>query len=137
MLPVTEVKGPHGELLAIIVLDSFDQAGVTFFTEAHHGQQVGYMRHPKGHSILPHSHRSLQRTIERTQEVLYVKKGLVALRLFTEDGTPWHSCQLRGGDLVALISGGHSLEFLEESILIETKSGPFMGAADKALYGQS
>ena len=64
-------------VLAIIVRESFSKKGIEFFTPDTYGQQVGYMRRPKGYCIKPHIHYQIPRTVSTLQEVLLIKKGKV------------------------------------------------------------
>ena len=45
----------NGELFAIVLRNTFDKKGVTFFTKENLSQQLAYMNHPKGKSIQPPS----------------------------------------------------------------------------------
>ena len=65
------------KLLAIILRTSFKKEGIDFFTPPDFSQQLGYMNRPKGYKIQPHIHQKIERKIELTQEVLFIKKGLV------------------------------------------------------------
>ncbi len=44
------------KLIAIIIPHDFHTNSVEFFTPKEFSQQLGYMRHPAGHKILPHTH---------------------------------------------------------------------------------
>lgn len=136
-MSVREVKDSKGELLAIIVRWWFQQPGVTFFTEACHTQQLAFMGRKAGETVEAHCHREIPREISKTQEVLMIKRGKLKLSLFDGERRLVHSCPLETGDVVALINGGHSLEFLEDTDLIEVKQGPYLGKDDKVLYGNS
>jgi len=41
---------------------------------------------------------------------------------------------LKTGDVILLCGGGHSLEMLEETSMIEVKQGPFAGDDDKTRF---
>ena len=41
---------------------------------------------------------------------------------------------LNSGDLILLCGGGHSLEMIEESSMIEVKQGPYAGEGDKTRF---
>ena len=61
---------------AIIIRNEYNKDGVHFFTENDMSQQLGYMKYKKGKIIQPHIHKSTERKIYFTQEVLLIKKGL-------------------------------------------------------------
>ena len=93
------------------------------------------MRRPKGYSIAPHEHNLLPRTIEWTQEVLFVRSGKVRLDLYAPaDRAYLQSRVLSAGDVVLLAHGGHGLAMLEESEIIEVKQGPYIVEADKTRF---
>ena len=41
---------------------------------------------------------------------------------------------LESGDVILLCGGGHSLEMVEESSIIEVKQGPYAGENDKTRF---
>jgi hypothetical protein len=63
------------QLLAVIVSRNFDQPGIHFFTPNDLSQQLAYMRHPAGKVIDPHVHNPVNRSVQYTQEVLFIKRG--------------------------------------------------------------
>ena len=121
-------------LLALIVRRDFTAEGIKFFTPATFSQQLGYMKRPQGYAIAPHDHNPVPRTIEWTQEVLFIRSGRVRLDFYDHDRTYLESRLLAAGDIVLLAHGGHGLIMLEESEIIEVKQGPFAGEADKTRF---
>ena len=67
----------NNELFAIVIRESFDKEGITFFTEESLSQQLAYMSHPKGKLIQPHIHKPIERTVSYTQEFLIIKDGIL------------------------------------------------------------
>ena len=122
------------KLLAIILRTSFQKEGIDFFTPSDFSQQLGYMNRCKGYKIQPHIHNKVERTIEFTQEVLFVKNGLVRVDFYKNDKTYYKSKILNKGDVILLSFGGHGFEMLEDSEIIEVKQGPFAGNIDKSRF---
>lgn len=122
------------KLLAIILRTGFKKEGIDFFTPPDFSQQLGYMNRPKGYKIQPHIHQKIERTIQLTQEVLFIKKGLVRVDFYKSDKTYLISKLLNQGDVILLSSGGHGFEMLENSEIIEVKQGPFAGNIDKTRF---
>ena len=122
------------KLLAIILRTTFKKEGIDFFTPPDFSQQLGYMNRPKGYKIQPHIHQKIERTIQLTQEVLFIKKGLVRVDFYKSDKTYLISKLLKQGDVILLSSGGHGFEMLENSEIIEVKQGPFAGNIDKTRF---
>lgn len=134
MLPMKSVVF-RDKMLALIISASFRSEGIQFFTPDTFSQQLGYMNRPQGYAIPPHDHNPVPRTIEWTQEVLFIKSGKVRLDLY-EPGTRAYieSHILLPGDIVLLAHGGHGLVMLEASEIIEVKQGPYAGEADKTRF---
>ena len=122
------------KLLAIILRTDFKKEGIDFFTPPDFSQQLGYMNRPKGYKIQPHIHQKIERTIQLTQEVLFIKKGLVRVDFYKSNKTYLISKLLNQGDVILLSSGGHGFEMLENSEIIEVKQGPFAGNIDKTRF---
>ena len=74
------------KLISIIIRSAHKKEGITFFTPDDFSQQLGYMNRPKGYLIEPHYHNIVERNVNLTQEVLYLKKGKLKVDFFTEDG---------------------------------------------------
>lgn len=125
----------NGELLAIIIPHDFRSEGIAFFTPDTFPQQLGYMNRPAGYVISPHEHKSVLRTIEWTQEVLFIKSGKVRLHIYEPKSRSYlESRVLAPGDVVLLAHGGHGFVMLEPSEIIEVKQRPYAGEADKERF---
>jgi mannose-6-phosphate isomerase-like protein (cupin superfamily) len=122
------------EVLAIIVRHDFYQAGVHFFTPSGFSQQLGYMQHPVGKVIQPHVHSAVQREVEYTQEVLFIRKGKLRVDFYDRDQRYLESRFLDAGDVILLASAGHGFEVLEEVEMFEVKQGPYTEQADKVRF---
>ncbi|MEE9912518.1 MAG: hypothetical protein K4571_12425 [Deltaproteobacteria bacterium] len=125
----------HGiEPIALIIRSDYDEQGIHFFTPANFSQQVAAMTRPKGHKIDAHIHNLLVRQVLYTQEVLIIKRGKVKVNLYSSDREFIDAKILETGDVILLCGGGHSLEMLEETSMIEVKQGPYAGENDKAQF---
>ena len=62
-------------LLAIIIKSDFTSEGIEFFTPNEFSQQLGYMKRETGYIIQPHIHKPVERKIQYTNEVLFIKTG--------------------------------------------------------------
>ena len=122
------------QLLAIIVRAAFDKPGISFFTPNEFSQQLAYMRHPSGKVIEPHVHNPVPREVQYTQEVLFIRRGLLRVDFYTEQRSYLFSRMLAGGDTILLASGGHGFEVIEEIEMLEVKQGPYAGEADKTRF---
>jgi hypothetical protein len=125
----------HGlEAIALIIRGKYDESGIHFFTPANFSQQVAFMKHPKTHKIPAHFHNMIVRQVLYTQEVLVIRRGRVRVNLFSSEQSFIGEKVLEAGDLMLLCGGGHSLEMLEESSMIEIKQGPYAGNGDKTIF---
>lgn len=128
------VYADSGEVLAIVVASNTTADGITFLTNPSDQFQVGLLGWPTGHVIDAHTHVQLDRTISRTSEVLFVRSGAVNMSLYMDDGSHLIDHELRGGDVVVLLSGGHGFTMLEPSQLVEIKQGPYLGEKEKIRF---
>jgi len=124
----------HELLLAIIIRHNFKEEGIRFFTPDDFSQQLGYMNRPKGYVIQPHVHNAVNRTVTLTQEVLFVKSGLVRISFYSQEKEYLFDRVLETGDVILLSSGGHGFEMLEPTEMIEVKQGPYSGEQDKTRF---
>lgn len=121
-------------LLAIIIYASFKKDGIAFFTTDEFSQQLGYMKRPSGYIIVPHRHNLVKREVKQTQEVLFIKSGVVRVDFYDDEQNYLWSKILKQGDVILLASGGHGFEIIEEAEIIEVKQGPYVGDQDKVRF---
>jgi mannose-6-phosphate isomerase-like protein (cupin superfamily) len=122
------------EPIALIIRSTFDQPGIHFLTPANFSQQVAVMRHPAGKRIPAHVHNLVSRQILYTQEVLFIRQGKIRVDLYSSERKPLGSRVLGSGDVILLCGGGHALEMIEETSMIEVKQGPYAGEHDKTRF---
>lgn len=125
----------ENELYCVILRDNYMNSSIAFFTPDSFSQQLGFLPHKKGNIIQPHRHRMNKREILYTQEVLLIKKGMVKVNFYDKDQKFAGSEILKTGDVILLCLSGHGFEILEDSVMIEIKQGPYVGADDKERFG--
>ena len=130
---VEEIK-KKDKLLAMIIRNDYMCEGVDFITPSEYSQQVAYMHHPKGKLIDAHVHNLVHRNVVMTQEVLFIKKGVLRVDFYDEYEDYLESRDLHAGDIILLVSGGHGFQVLEEVEMIEVKQGPYAGNEDKKRF---
>lgn len=124
----------NGKLIAIILRSCYSTDKVTFFSPVDFSQQLGYIAHKKNAIIKAHSHKEIHRKITLTQEVLFLKKGVLEVNLYDVNKSLITSKKLNSGDVIFLCSGGHGFKALEDIEMIEVKQGPYSGKdSDKEL----
>jgi hypothetical protein len=92
------------------------------------------MTRQKGYVIIPHRHNIVERKVHLTQEVLFIKSGLVRCDFYDNDEVYLVSSVLKSGDVILLADGGHGFEILETAEIIEVKQGPYCGIEDKVRF---
>jgi hypothetical protein len=127
---ISEIRH-NGQLLAMIVPRDFAQPGISFFTPDDFSQQLAYMQHPAGKTIVAHVHKDVHRALTKTLEVLFIRKGRLRVDLYDDARNYVESRVIGAGDVLLLVSGGHGFETLEPVEMFEVKQGPFAGAEDK------
>lgn len=123
-----------GCTLALLLRSSYQAEGIQFFTPDDFSQQLAYMCRPQGYVITPHLHNAVQREVQFTTEVLFIKSGKVRVDFYDDDQTYLESRILMSGDVILLAFGGHGFEMIEASEIIEVKQGPFAGEKDKTRF---
>jgi len=121
-------------IVAIILRATYNEQGIKFFTPDDHSQQLAYMNRPQDYIIQPHIHNPFERTIQLTQEVLFIKSGKVRADFYDDKKNYLESRILNQGDVILLSFGGHGFEMIEPSEIIEVKQGPYAGDMDKIRF---
>jgi mannose-6-phosphate isomerase-like protein (cupin superfamily) len=122
------------KILGIIIKTAFKKDGIAFFTPDDFSQQLGYMNRPEGYVIPPHVHNVIERKVELTQEVLFIKSGKVRVDFYDDNKQYLESRILEQGDVILLAHGGHGFQMIEPSEMIEVKQGPYCGEMDKVRF---
>ena len=121
-------------MIAIIVYADYKTEGIHFFTPNNFSQQLASINRPKGHKIQAHVHKPVPRNVKYTQETLFIKKGRVRINFYDESKKYFDTRELKAGDVILLVSGGHDFTMLEDTEMIEVKQGPYAGNDDKERF---
>jgi hypothetical protein len=130
----TEWIERDGRPLAYIIRASVMPEKTTFLTPNDFKQQVGFVVYPKGGVIQRHVHRPLERHLVGTSEVLVVKKGHAEIDIYDSDRTLVATRELRSGDVMLMVGGGHGFRMLEDTVFLEIKQGPYTGVDEKERF---
>lgn len=134
-MTIETVLGIDGRRLATIVRQPVvRKEAVDFYSNCEDSLQLGVMQWPAGYSLAPHIHNPPNRMV-KPAEVLFVFSGRVRVDIYDEHRNEpelslHRAVVLDGGDIIVLLDGGHGFEFLEESVVWEVKTGPYL-ATDK------
>jgi hypothetical protein len=114
--------------LAIVVRNEDWEHGLSFVSSSEDYLQVGTWWYSKGQKLLPHIHLNAPREILSTQEMVLIKEGCIRADIYNEEGLYLKSVELKKGDFIVLLKGGHGYEILEEDTkVLEVKNGPYVG----------
>ena len=131
---VESVTSDSGHVLAMIIPAGVKSTGIHFITGDESAHQIGVLNWPGGHVIDAHIHNPLTRTIDSTQEVLFIRSGRVRMDLYDMEKNYQCSRELVSGDTVFLVAGGHGFEILEDADIVEVKQGPYLGEGEKTRF---
>lgn len=124
----------NGLELGSIVRSTYHNSGIGFFSEDHDGLQLGYMNRPDDYIIAPHTHNKIKREVFFTEEILFIRSGMVRVDFYDDNQQYIESHIVHGGDIVILKAGGHGFKVLERADIFEVKQGPYLGAQDKVRF---
>lgn len=131
---VVERIPAEGPLLAFLLSGATDPGETTFPTPDDLNLQVGFVVYPAGGEIQRHDHKPLEREIVGTSEVLVVRSGRCEIDLYDHDRQFVTTRELRAGDVILIVGGGHGFRMLEDTVLLEVKQGPYTGADEKERF---
>jgi uncharacterized protein with PhoU and TrkA domain len=123
-----------GKPLAYIIRAEINPEQTIFLTPPDLNFQVGFVVYPAGGEIARHVHRPLERHIVGTSEVLVVKKGRCLIDIYNDERELVATRELRMGDVLLMIGGGHGFHMLEDTIFLEIKQGPYIGLDEKERF---
>ena len=117
------------ETLALVVRDEDWEKGLNFVSSNEDYLQVGMWWYRKGQELNPHMHLNMPRNVLHTQEIVFIKEGHIRADIYTEQEEFFKSVELKKGDTIILLNGGHGYEILEDNTkVLEVKNGPYVGA---------
>ena len=129
-----EIITAHGQILCYVIRGKTQPEKTTFITPPEDKQQVGFIVYPKDGVIARHIHRPLERHIKGMAEVLVVRIGHCQIEVYDEQKSLVAVRDLFQNDVIVMVGGGHGFRILEDTVLLEIKQGPYLGAADKELF---
>jgi len=127
------VSGTSGPL-AYVIRNEFNPPHTEFPTPPELNLQIGFVVYDAGGTIAPHIHRPLARHTVGTAEVLVVKAGRCLLDIYDEDRRLVATRELRVGDVMLMVGGGHGFRMLEDTVFLEIKQGPYTGLQEKERF---
>ena len=120
-----------GKPLAYIIRAEINPQKTTFLTPPEFKQQVGFVVYPAGGEIPRHVHRPLERHLVGTSEVLILRRGRCEIDIYNNQRELVATRELRQGDIMLMVDGGHGFRMLEDTVFLEVKQGPYTGLDEK------
>lgn len=118
----------QGQIHCIIFSHKLKADGVSFLTPNDYTLQLGLIEHKAGTIVRDHIHNpDIKYKVNTTQEFLYLEKGLVKAKIFTNQFELIAEVIMEPGDFLLHVAGGHGFEVLKKCRLIEIKQGPYPG----------
>jgi hypothetical protein len=124
----------HGQPLCYIVRGTTIPDRTTFLTPPEFKQQVGFVVYPADGAIVPHLHLPLERHLVGTSEVLILKRGRCLLDVYNDRKELVATRELREGDIMLMVGGGHGFRMLEDTVFLEVKQGPYLDRDEKERF---
>jgi hypothetical protein len=124
----------NGQPLAYIIRSELLPDKTVFLTPPEYKQQVGFVVYPKDGEITRHVHVNLERHLFGTSEVLVVRQGYCVIDVYNDARELVASRELRTGDVMLMVGGGHGFRMLEDTVLLEVKQGPYTGIDEKERF---
>lgn len=126
----------NNSVVAIIVYKDhhLGENQIEFVSPNDFSLQLGYMNRPAGYQVVPHIHNPVHRETVGTQEVLFVKEGVIEIDFYSFERIYLETRKLCAGDLILLAGAGHGITVLEAATIVEVKNGPFVLGADKGRF---
>lgn len=129
-----EIIKKDGVELCYIVRAELSPDTTTFITPREYKQQVGFIAYSAGGEVQRHLHLPLERHLVGTSEVLFVRKGRCVLDVYDDAKELVASREVKAGDLVLMVGGGHGFRMLEDTLFLEVKQGPYLECEEKERF---
>ncbi len=129
-----KIYDSDGDILAFKIDVKKIKKGKNFVTNNNDEFQVASFLLNKSEKIERHYHPDQNRSLSKTSEVLVLIEGKLKVSIYDKKNKFVDSLTIESGDTIALVSGGHELEILEESKFIEVKQGPYNEKTDKVRF---
>lgn len=126
-----EIIADGKQPLCYIIRTEMQPTQTTFLTPDEFKQQVGFVVYPKDGEVARHTHKPLERHLIGTSEVLLLKKGCCLMDIYNDARELISTHELRQGDLMLMVGGGHGFRMLEDTVFLEVKQGPYTGLDEK------
>lgn len=133
---IKRVVDSKGDLVALIFdVSCMSRNNNTVFVPVpdEWGIHVGVACRERGYSVGSHYHKRPALPARISSEVLIVLKGKIVVKLYSLMGEEISTVELGQGEGIVMRCG-HSVDFLEDSIVLEIKEGPYPGVEEDKIW---
>lgn len=116
-----EIISWDGQPLTYTIHGEFLPDQTTFLTSNDYEQQLGFIVYPHAGEVKRHVHRAIERQLKGTSEVLVLRKGRCIMDIYNDQKELVANRELKTGDIMLMVSGGHGFRMLEETVFLEVK----------------
>ena len=128
MSEIVEIKEGDLVLARHIPASAAWKNGLNFFSQDEDFIQVGIWGYGTGKELKAHIHNEVKREVLWTQEVLFVRSGMLRANIFDTNENKVTELNVSAGDVIILLRGGHGYDILEDGTqVLEIKNGPYVG----------
>lgn len=124
----SDICDGQGNLLAYTITDAWPEGLCAYSDEADYIQTLTW-NYNEGKHLAAHQHLNVPREAAFTQEAVVMVRGRMRTTVFDEQRNLVAEVELRQGDAMVLLRGGHGYDILEDGTrVLEIKNGPYPGA---------
>ena len=69
-----------------------------------------------------------------TSEVLILRRGRCEIDIYNNERELVATRELRQGDIMLMVDGGHGFRMTEDTVFVEVKQGPYTGLDEKERF---
>ena len=133
-MEIVRIHDENNNLLAIVIPDHYSSNSSQFLTPPEYSMQVGIVTCKARSVTARHYHPDSERKITQTMECVFIKRGSLLMEFYDLKKELISDYIAKIGDIVFLISGGHSITYLTDSEIVEIRQGPYNKEFDKILF---
>lgn len=116
------------EEIAVLFRKVHSVSGVAFLTDDDDTLQVGLLRRVTGQVAAPRRRSYTPQTVDTMQQTIYVIEGALEITLYDQTNEEIISViEMHVGDVIFLRKHAHGVKFTQDSLILETKQGPYPG----------
>jgi len=123
-----KIEDSEGRVLVICHTANDWKDGLNFITDDSEFIQVGTWCYNNEKKLDRHRHNEIERISNITQECVIIMQGSMEVNVYDGNNKFVDNFRMNGGDFAVFLAGGHEYIIKSDNTkIIETKNGPFLG----------